>query len=184
MKFRRLFLVLPLMLAGCAWSPFNMFSGGLKMSDSGLGGIGASTALQEDALNSTLDGRYTLRNGMQTSNGKVIDVYIALNGDNEKIIFSGPAKGDVDKIESVDVEIGSEWGVNIGAEFASIYEKAFEACHKISGDVDGNIECRAPESAKVSYVFSGNWNGPAELMPSDAVLKNWKVSKIIWRDKP
>ncbi|MCU8666692.1 DUF1131 family protein, partial [Klebsiella pneumoniae] len=27
----------------------------------------------------------------------------------------------------------------------------------------------------------GHWSGPDELMPSDDTLKNWKVSKIIWR---
>ncbi|MFA2251935.1 DUF1131 family protein, partial [Escherichia coli] len=29
--------------------------------------------------------------------------------------------------------------------------------------------------------FSGEWSGPEGLMPSDDTLKNWKVSKIIWR---
>ncbi|KAB2509498.1 DUF1131 family protein, partial [Enterobacter hormaechei] len=29
--------------------------------------------------------------------------------------------------------------------------------------------------------FSGTWNGPEGLMPSDDTLKKWKVSKIIWK---
>ncbi|WP_368918656.1 DUF1131 family protein, partial [Citrobacter sp. FDAARGOS_156] len=32
-----------------------------------------------------------------------------------------------------------------------------------------------------SYIFSGEWSGPEDIMPSDDTLKAWKVSKIIWR---
>ncbi|VFS78927.1 RpoE-regulated lipoprotein [Raoultella planticola] len=43
------------------------------------------------------------------------------------------------------------------------------------------VECQADGSQHISYAFTGHWNGPEELMPSDDTLKNWKVSKIIWR---
>lgn len=43
------------------------------------------------------------------------------------------------------------------------------------------VECQAEGSQHISYAFTGHWSGPDELMPSDDTLKNWKVSKIIWR---
>ncbi|HCC09731.1 MAG TPA: DUF1131 domain-containing protein, partial [Atlantibacter hermannii] len=33
----------------------------------------------------------------------------------------------------------------------------------------------------ITYVFTGEWRGPEGLMPSDDALKNWKLSKIVWR---
>ena len=40
---------------------------------------------------------------------------------------------------------------------------------------------KAEGSQHISYQFSGEWSGHGGLMPSDDTLKNWKVSKIIWR---
>ena len=98
--------------------------------------------------------------------------------------ISGAPKGSVQRVDVVDAKVESEWGVKIGTPFSDLYTKAFDVCVKGEGDDAQNIECKAPQSTHVSYVFSGIWHGPDSLMPADDSLKDWKVSKIIWRADP
>ncbi|KML69049.1 RpoE-regulated lipoprotein [Pectobacterium peruviense] len=189
MNFRPLVLGLPLLLAGCStlsnfsWSslsPFNWFGSALQVTDAGVGGINAGTPLSEGALQNALDGNYQLRSGMGTSNGQLVAFYQALDGKDVKIIISGQPKGSVRKVEVMDPAIGSAGGVKIGDAFSNTYSKAFESCQLGQGDDAQSVECAAPQSAHISYVYSGEWGGPEGLMPSDDILKTWKVSKIVW----
>ena len=75
----------------------------------------------------------------------------------------------------------SEAGVSIGTPFSDLYGKAFGACRKGQGADGDGVECKAPGSEHISYLFSGEWHGPEGLMPADDTLKSWKISKIIWR---
>ncbi|WP_113632722.1 RpoE-regulated lipoprotein [Pectobacterium peruviense] len=184
-----LVLGLPLLLAGCStlsnfsWSslsPFNWFGSALQVTDAGVGGINAGTPLSEGALQNALDGNYQLRSGMGTSNGQLVAFYQALDGKDVKIIISGQPKGSVRKVEVMDPAIGSAGGVKIGDAFSNTYSKAFESCQLGQGDDAQSVECAAPQSAHISYVYSGEWGGPEGLMPSDDILKTWKVSKIVW----
>jgi hypothetical protein len=80
-----------------------------------------------------------------------------------------------------DSEIKTDRGVQVGTPFSELYSKAFGHCQKGASDNGTVVECKADGSQHISYAFTGHWNGPEELMPSDDTLKNWKVSKIIWR---
>ncbi|KFX05960.1 RpoE-regulated lipoprotein [Pectobacterium betavasculorum] len=184
-----LVLGLPLLLAGCStlsnfsWSslsPFNWFGSALQVTDAGVGGINAGTPLSEGALQNALDGNYQLRSGMGTSNGQLVAFYQALDGKDVKMIISGQPKGSVRKVEVMDSTIASAGGVKIGDAFSNTYSKAFESCQLGQGDDARSVECAAPQSQHVSYVYSGEWGGPEGLMPSDDILKTWKVSKIVW----
>ena len=89
--------------------------------------------------------------------------------------------GTISRIDVRDSNIKAASGVKIGTPFSDIYSKAFGNCQKGSNDNGAVVECKAEGSQHISYAFTGNWSGPEELMPSDDTLKNWKVSKIIWR---
>ncbi|MGC6390029.1 RpoE-regulated lipoprotein [Ewingella sp. S1.OA.A_B6] len=198
MRIRPLLLVLPLLLTGCStvsnmswpsvhWSsmnPMNWFSSSPKVTDQGVGSITASTPLIEDGVKDALGGDYRLRNGMSMNDGKMLTFYQAMDDKEVKMTISGEPKGNVQRVDVTDSNVESEWGVKIGTPFSDLYTKAFDACQKGKGDDVQNIECKAPQSPHVSYVFSGIWHGPEELMPSDDALKEWKVSKIIWRANP
>ena len=198
LQVRPMLLALPLILTGCSsmshmsmpsvsWSsfnPLNWFGSSLTVSDKGVGGITASTPLTEEAIKDALDGDYTLRSGMSMSNGKMLSFYQAMNDKDVKMSISGEPKGSVQRVDVVDPKVESEWGVKIGTPFSDLYTKAFDVCVKGEGDDAQNIECKAPQSTHVSYVFSGIWHGPDSLMPADDSLKDWKVSKIIWRADP
>ncbi|PWC20444.1 RpoE-regulated lipoprotein [Brenneria roseae subsp. roseae] len=189
MRFRPLLLGLPLLLTGCgtlanfSWSslsPFNWFGSALQVSDAGVGGINAGTPLSEAALQKALNGGYQLRSGMGTSDGQLVAFYQALDGKDVKLVISGKPRSSVQKVEVMDSAINSAWGVKLGDTFASSYSKAFGSCQLGQGDDAQSVECVAPQSKHVSYLFSGEWSGPEGLMPSDDILQGWRVSKIVW----
>ncbi|MBJ7222039.1 MULTISPECIES: RpoE-regulated lipoprotein [unclassified Brenneria] len=189
MRFRPLLLGLPLLLTGCgtmshfSWSslsPFSWFGGSLQVSDAGVGEINAGTPLSEPVLHKALNGDYRLRGGMGSDNGQLVAFYQALDGQEVKLIISGEPKSHVRKVEVMDAAIDSQWGVKIGDAFSASYSKAFGVCQPGQGDDAQSVECVAPQSKHVSYLFSGEWSGPEGLMPPDDILKTWRVSKIIW----
>ncbi|XEH42383.1 DUF1131 family protein [Edwardsiella tarda] len=78
MGVRLLVVALPLLLSGCAsmpslsWSslsPFNWFGSTLEMRADGIGGIDASTPMQQEAIDQGLAGQYRLRAGMGIEGG-------------------------------------------------------------------------------------------------------------------
>lgn len=187
--FRPLIIGLPILLAGCStladfsWSslsPFNWFGSATTVGDGGVGKVTGATPLNQAALESALGGKYRLRGGMETQDGVIVAFYQALTGDQVKMAFYGPANGKVERVAVTDNAISSEWGVKIGTGFSELYTKAFGACQRGTGDDRDAVVCAAPQSAHVSYVFSGIWHGPDALMPDDDSLKNWRVNKIIW----
>lgn len=186
---RPLLLSLPLLLAGCSslphvsWSslsPFHWFGSSRTVSDRGVGEIGASTALNQSALDKALDGDYRLRSGMETRQGAIVTFFQALKGDELRLTISGSGSR-VERVEVTDPDIKSEWGVGIGSRFSDTYTKAFNSCHKGTGSDRDAVVCQAAQSSHVSYVYTGMWHGPEELMPSDDSLHSWQVSKIVWQ---
>jgi len=189
MTLRPLLVSLPLLLAGCSstsgfhWSslsPFNWFGSSLTVGANGVGEINAGTPMNESQLSSALQDKYRLRGGMGTDNGQIVSYYQALDGDDIKMVITGPNKGAVERVVVLDENVASEWGVKIGTPFSDLYSKAYGACVQGQGDDVGSVQCASPQSPQVSYLFSGKWPGPQNLMPSDDTLKSWTVSKIIW----
>lgn len=190
MKSLRLLLcALPLALTGCStmssvnWSaayPWNWFGSSMEVSEQGVGNLTSSTALSEQAIGDALGSSYRLRSGMKTANGNIVRYFEALKDDKVALTINGES-GTISRIDVRDSNIKAASGVKIGTPFSDIYSKAFGNCQKGSNDNGAVVECKAEGSQHISYAFTGNWSGPEELMPSDDTLKNWKVSKIIWR---
>lgn len=194
MRFRSVQLVVPCVLAatlltGCSalsnfsWSslsPFNWFGSKIEVSDAGVGGLNGGTPLAQEPINLALNGNYRLRSGMGTTNGQITAFYQALEGNEIKLLVSGKPKAQVNRVEVMDAKIASVWGVKVGDTFSAHYSKAFEVCQRAQGDDARSVECVESQSKHVSYLYSGDWNGPEGLMPSDDILQSWRVSKIIW----
>lgn len=190
MKSLRLILcAMPLVLSGCStlssvnWSaanPWNWFGSSTEVTEQGVGALTASTPLDEKAITDALDGGYRLRSGMKTQNGNVVRFFEAMKEDKVALVINGD-QGTISRIDVLDSDIPSQAGVEIGTPFSDLYSKAFGNCQKATGDDSASVECKAEDSQHISYLFFGEWNGPEGLMPPDDTLKNWKVSKIIWR---
>ncbi|WP_407284538.1 RpoE-regulated lipoprotein [Raoultella ornithinolytica] len=190
MKSLRLLLcALPLALTGCStmsavnWSaayPWNWFGSSMEVTEQGVGKLTATTPLNEQAISDALGGSYRLRGGMKAANGNIVRYFEALKDDKVAMTINGDG-GTINRIEVRDSEIKTDRGVQVGTPFSELYSKAFGHCQKGANDNGAVVECQADGSQHISYAFTGHWNGPEELMPSDDTLKNWKVSKIIWR---
>ncbi|MFY7543478.1 RpoE-regulated lipoprotein [Enterobacter cloacae complex sp. CDL013] len=190
MKSLRLLLcALPLALTGCStlssinWSaayPWNWFGSSTEVTEQGVGKITASTALDQDAIQDAIGSDYRLRSGMKTENGNIVRYFEALKDDNVAMVINGD-KATVNRIAVMDEEIPTSGGVKVGTPFGELYQKAFGHCASVPSEESVAVECKADGSQHISYVFSGTWNGPEGLMPSDDTLKKWKVSKIIWK---
>lgn len=190
MKTLRTFIcVLPLALGGCStlssvnWSsayPWNWFGLSLEVSENGVGDITASTPLDEQAINDALGGDYHLRSGMKTDKGNIVRYFEALKDKQLALVVNGE-NGTVSRIDVLDSDIATDKGVKIGTPFSELYDKAFGNCVKGSDDDISGVECKAPGSQHISFLFNGEWSGPEGLMPADDTLKKWKVSKVIWR---
>ncbi|MFY2738924.1 RpoE-regulated lipoprotein [Pseudocitrobacter faecalis] len=186
---RLLVCALPLALTGCStlsavnWSaanPWNWFGSSTEVTEQGVGGITSTTALDEKAITDALDGDYRLRSGMKTDNGTIVRYFEALDGDKLALVVNGE-NGSVSRIDVLDSAIKTDSGVEIGSTFSDIYSKAYGHCQKATGDDSAGVECKAEGSQHISYLFTGEWSGPQDLMPSDDALKNWTLKKIIWR---
>lgn len=190
MKSLRLLLcALPLALTGCStmsavnWPaayPWNWFGSSMEVTEQGVGKLTATTPLNEQAISDALGGSYRLRSGMKAANGNIVRYFEALKDDKVAMTINGDG-GTINRIEVRDSEIKTDRGVQVGTPFSELYSKAFGHCQKGANDNGAVVECQADGSQHISYAFTGHWNGPEELMPSDDTLKNWKVSKIIWR---
>ena len=190
MKSLRLLLcALPLALTGCStlssinWSaayPWNWFGSSTEVTEQGVGKITAATALDQNAIQDALSSDYRLRSGMKAENGNIVRYYEALKGDKLALVINGD-KGTVNRIAVLDDAIPTASGVKVGTPFSDLYKQAFGNCANASSDDGVAVECKAEGSQHISYVFTGTWSGPEGLMPSDDTLKNWKVSKILWK---
>ena len=186
---RLLICALPLALTGCstlsavngsAANPWNWVGSSTEVTEQGVGGITSTTALDEKAITDALDGDYRLRSGMKTDNGTIVRYFEALDGDKLALVVNGE-NGSVSRIDVLDSAIKTDSGVEIGSTFSDIYSKAYGHCQKATGDDSAGVECKAEGSQHISYLFTGEWSGPQDLMPSDDALKNWTLKKIVWR---
>lgn len=190
MKSLRLMLcVMPLALTGCStlssvnWSaanPWNWFGSSTEVTEQGVGALTASTPLNEQAIADALDGDYRLRSGMKIANGNVVRFFEAMKDDKVAMIINGE-QGTLSRIEVLDSDIPAEGGGEVGTPFSDLYSKAFGNCQPATDNDRVAVECKAEGSQHISYLFTGEWNGPQGLMPSDDTLQTWKISKIIWR---
>jgi hypothetical protein len=169
----------PLSYHWSALNPLGWFGGSLKITEQGVAGLTSTTSMSEDAIHKALNGDYKLRQGMRTQNGQVMDFWQALDGDNVKLVINGSSS--VERIEVQDADAKAADGSKIGDLFSDKFSKAFNNCKMVTGLDARDVECRAPGSQHISYIYSGEWHGPEGLMPSDDTLKSWKISKIVWQ---
>ncbi|MDR0806500.1 MAG: RpoE-regulated lipoprotein [Enterobacteriaceae bacterium] len=190
MNIRVILLLAPFLLTGCStvsnipWakmSPTNWFGSNLELKNSGLNGISGNTPLEEKTLDNKLDGDYRLRKGTAMSGGQITSFYEAMDDDEVAVAIYGNSRNRVERIEIMDKSIKTPAGTHVGTEFSDLYKKAFDVCEVGTDDNSGSVLCRSPEGRRITYVFSGEWLGPAKIMPSDDKLQEWKISKMIWQ---
>ncbi|MGV3346161.1 RpoE-regulated lipoprotein [Enterobacteriaceae bacterium LUAb1] len=164
------------------WSilnPVNWFSRSLVVSEHGVGLLTLSTPMDKQAIHDGLDGHYELRSGMYSDGAQLVKIWQALKEDQLGLVIIGHQH--IERIDILDPKAVTTSGIKLGTAFGDIYSRAFGHCEKGGKPESDAVLCQAPASQHIHYLFSGKWQGPEGLMPSDDVLKTWTLSKIIWQ---
>lgn len=180
-RYRLFVYALPL-LAGCStlsgmWQKV-IPQKTISITETGVGGLTANTPMDIQQIASALPGRYQLLDGMQTNNGKIEHVIEVRKAGTVVLQISGEHR--IDRISVLDPALMTSTGINVGTAFHKIYQKAYNVCRRTSQSPE-DVVCQAPGSQHIHYLFSGQWQGPENLLPADDVLKNWTISEIIWQ---
>ena len=126
MGIRLLIVALPLLLSGCAsmpslsWSslsPFNWFGSTPEMRADGIGGINASTPMQQEAIDQGLAGQYRLRSGMGIEGGRMTRFYQAMADGQVILTLRGETR--VEQITLDSATIATAWGTRVGMPFSA-----------------------------------------------------------------
>lgn len=188
MKFCRLSIFIAPLLAGCTLfsgifsTPVSHKAPDADISDTGVDGLTASTAMTVNVIDSTLQHHYQLLDGMQMQNGKLVKFIEARKNGKPALQISGTDRG-ITRVIVLDPALKTDTGVKIGTTFSSIYPSAYNVCHKNDDSFAKDIICQAPGSQRLTYYFTGEWQGPDILLPANDILKTWMVSKIVWHNK-
>lgn len=179
----RLIAALPLffVLTGC--SLFGIGDSGEQSSGQAIGSIKADTAFSQEGLTAALGDKYRLRSGMGMKNDEMFNFFQALKTASGKEqlaqIIYGKSDTGISRIEVLEEDI-STGEAEIGTPFSQLYEQAYGFCRLNKDDNKSTLICQSKTSKHIRYEFSGEWNGPVELIPDNEALKSWKVIKIIW----
>ncbi|MGP1959123.1 MAG: DUF1131 family protein [Arsenophonus sp. NC-CH8-MAG3] len=162
--------------------PMNCFSSSVKISAAGVGQVNKITPMKKQIIVAALDNRYHFRSGMQIKQRQLMSIFQGIKNNQEKIVIYGVEKEKVKRIEIMDEDIKTVWETQIGTLFSQIYQNAVQgSCHPDLNQINMlTINCVSPQSTHITYRFTGKWNGPKNLVPSNDVLASWKVSSIIW----
>lgn len=162
-----------------SWSsalPWNWFGSSLQVSEQGVGKLNSLTPFNAEAIGAGLGSDYRLRQGMGTQGGKIENYIQAMKDQKLAMTFYGD--GTVQKISILDPKVTTEQGVKLGSSFSALYQKAFGHCQP--GNDSQHVQCKAPNSQHIDYIYHGEFSGPSGIMPADETLKQWTLSEIIW----
>lgn len=183
---KRLLLVsLCVFLSGCSFDYFGGQKGNNQMllSDNGLSLLNQNEKVTRDLLQMRFGDEYSIRSGVHMQQGKMNHVFDVMKGKNVIMTFYTQDNGSVDYVVITNEIVNTSLKNNphIGTLFSNIYEKAFGFCLLDNvTDTKSEINCLAPKSESIYFIFSGEWKGPKNLLPSDDVLKKWRVNRIVW----
>ena len=136
------------------WSaayPWNWFGSSLEATEQGVGNITAATALDQTRFRRPLSSDYRLRSGMKTETA-LSCVTEALKGDKLALVINGD-KGTVNRIAVLDDAIPTASGVKVGTPFSDLYKQAFGNCASAPSDDGVAVQCKAPDSQHISYLY-------------------------------
>lgn len=93
----------------------------------------------------------------------------------------GDGNGRVTQIEIVDPDIESWLGPKVGDLYQPLrHNLQLADCEAGTEHRSGDVLCKAAETARITYVFSGRWNGPDGQLPPETLLDHWPMSEMIW----
>lgn len=179
----RLIAALPLFLVLTGCSLFGLGGSDEQSSGQAMGNIKADTPFNQERLTAALGNEYRLRSGMGMKNGEMFNFFQALKiaSGKEQLaqIIYGKSDTGISRIEVLESGVATD-EAKIGTPFSQLYEQAYGSCRLNHDNAKSFLICQSKANKHIRYEFSGDWNGPVELIPDNDALKDWKVTKIIW----
>ncbi len=93
----------------------------------------------------------------------------------------GDDRKRVTQIEIVNRDVESWLGPKVGDLYQPLrHNHQLADCEAGTEHRSGEVLCMAAETARITYVFSGRWNGPDGQLPPETLLDHWTMSEMIW----
>jgi heat shock protein HslJ len=151
----------------------------IKLGLNGVGQISAS-AFDLNTLRATHPEFLWSQTMRQSETGGQTVMTASLGGPTSMTVM-GDGYGRISQIEVVDAQIGNWMGPRIGDPYKALHHNLqLGACEPGMEHRSGTVLCRAAETTRVTYVFSGRWNGPDGQLPPKSALDQWTMSEMIW----
>ena len=149
----------------------------------GLGQITASTPFDLRDLSAAHRDFHWERSTRQTESG-VEKTILANRGG--KTAFTVVGHGTrITGVEITSPSIENWLGPVIGHPYGPLHENLqLGECHAGLEHRSGSVLCRAGETDRITYVFTGRWSGPDGELPPATILQTWTISEILWQPAP
>lgn len=168
----------PLSYSWSALLPWNWFRSSLTLNEQGLNGLNAQTVLSDKILQQAVGNTYTLRSGMRLINRDIYKFWQAMIG--RQVAFEFIGNTTLAQMTITTKTVKGPGGETVGSLFSKTYQHAFPNCKRNA--VTGEVRCQAAHSQHIFYVFNGKTTIRKDLLPPDAQLAEWKLTKMQWQN--
>ncbi|QFT78520.1 DUF1131 family protein [Erythrobacter sp. THAF29] len=153
----------------------------LKLGVEGLGEIDASTPFDTQTLR-TIERSIDWRPIRRTTESGYQEVIIGTRRGRKLVTLISDGRGRIAAIEIHNSQISNWLGPRVGEAHRPLQQNLqLGSCRAGQETHSGSVICTAAETDRITYVFSGRWNGPDGRMPPDNALDGWTISHIIWK---
>ena len=154
----------------------------LDVTTTGVGPIDGQTPYDLAHLEGILKG-YIVATGNSSLDGRSVSTYrVLLENDEMLEIFPGGDSITIGRVMVKSPDVLDTNGNHVGRIFTDVFGEAPPAgITPGMSEFTGNILCPAPGLSNVTYVFHGDWTGPAGIIPPQNVLDTWTIRYILWK---
>ena len=152
---------------------------GLRLTDAGIGALGASTAYSAKSIEAAMPGYEVSSVTMATESSESVSA-LALFKDGLQVLQVLPAQGGrIAAVHGVSERIVGPNGERIGMSFREA-RMARSDCREGNGNWLGMAICHAHNAPSVSFVFSVPGYISTVGLPDDATLATASLQRMIW----
>lgn len=153
----------------------------LSLDEKGLGGITAATPFDLSTLRETVPSVAWTRDVRETEDGRKT-VFLASSQGTMGFSVHGDGRRRIARIDIGSPLVWNRLGPRVGDTFQSTRQNGqLGSCWSGMEAQSGAVICAATQTERVSYMFTGRWNGPDGQMPPASILSGWTIEKITWR---
>jgi hypothetical protein len=154
----------------------------LEITGSSVGPLDGQTPFDMERLQELLKG-YSLSPGNNQLDGRSVSTYRVVRDGVQFIeIYPSADSTGISRIAVLSPDLEDPNGNHVGSVFSAVFgDQPPAVLTPGMSEFTGDVLCPAPGLSNVTYVFHGDWTGPAGVIPPQNVLDSWAVRCIIWK---